>query len=86
MFNIKHLKIKNQSYKIVNSEFEDRLEDLSKVNIFVGANNSGKSRFMRSLFYIDKRDKLNFLPNDNLFDNFMNQFMIFKPRYKIFPK
>lgn len=55
MFNIKHLKIQKQQYNIIGSEFNDRLDDLSKVNIFVGANNSGKSRFMRSIFYVDKK-------------------------------
>ncbi|MBY2445730.1 hypothetical protein KWX03_17860 [Clostridioides difficile] len=28
----------------------DRIDNLSKVNIFVGANNSGKSRFLRTIF------------------------------------
>lgn len=78
MFNIKHLKIENHPYNIINSEFDDGLDDLSKVNIFVGANNSGKSRFMRSLFYVNKNTKLNFLVNDELFDYFINQSKIFK--------
>ena len=77
MFNIKHLKIENLPYNILNSEFEDRLDDLSKINIFVGANNSGKSRFMRSLFYAN-RTKLNFSVNDESFDYFINQTKIFK--------
>lgn len=29
------------------------INNLSKVNIFVGSNNSGKSRFLRGLFAID---------------------------------
>lgn len=40
---IKHIKIENLSYKMDNNDFSDRLNDLSRVNIFVGANNSGKS-------------------------------------------
>lgn len=78
MFNIKHLKIQKQLYNIVGSEVKDRLDDLSKVNIFVGANNSGKSRFMRSIFYVDKKTKVNFLPNDEYLDYFLNQSELFK--------
>ncbi len=33
-----------------NSQEEKRLENLSKINLFVGANNTGKSRFLRRLF------------------------------------
>lgn len=78
MFNIKNLKIENKSYSVINSSFEDRLDDLSRVNIFIGANNTGKSRFMRSLFYIDKNIKLNFLPNDDFFDYYLNKLNEFK--------
>lgn len=78
MFNIKHLKNENNLYTVINSTFEDRLDDLSRVNILVGANNSGKSRFMRSLFYIDKNAKLNFLPNDEHFEYYLNQVEEFK--------
>ncbi|MCC0659234.1 AAA family ATPase [Clostridioides sp. ZZV14-6154] len=31
----------------------DRIDNLSKVNIFVGANNSGKSRFLRTIFNLN---------------------------------
>ncbi len=31
---------------------EDCIEDLSKVNIFIGPNNSGKSRFLRALYFL----------------------------------
>ena len=51
---IKDLKIENDDYTIINSPNEDWLMNLSRINIFVGANNTGKSRFMRSLFYVDK--------------------------------
>ena len=78
MFNIKNLKIENKSYSVINSAFEDRLDDLSRVNILVGANNSGKSRFMRSLFYIDNNTKLNFLPNDEFFEYYLNKVERFK--------
>lgn len=45
---IKDLKIENDDYTIINSPNEDWLMNLSRINIFVGANNTGKSRFMRS--------------------------------------
>lgn len=40
------------TYKLLDSfgNFDNELRELSKVNIFVGPNNSGKSRFMRKLF------------------------------------
>ena len=75
---IKHLKIEKEEYSTLNSEKDGRLENLSKVNIFIGANNSGKSRFMRSLFFINNNNKLKFLPNDDLFDKFINQANEFK--------
>ncbi|HEX8737457.1 MAG TPA: hypothetical protein VF721_19150, partial [Pyrinomonadaceae bacterium] len=36
-------------YKNTNGEKAEFLEPVSKINIFVGSNNSGKSRFMRHL-------------------------------------
>jgi hypothetical protein len=41
--------IKDYTFKTPESKGQDWLENLSKVNIFVGPNNSGKSRFMRHL-------------------------------------
>ena len=76
--NIKHLKIEREEYKTVNSEHKHKLENLSKINIFIGANNSGKSRFMRSLFFKDNNYKLKFIPNDELFDKFIKQANEFK--------
>lgn len=76
--NIKHLKIELEEYKIVNSEYTHQLENLSKINIFIGKNNSGKSRFMRSIFFINNNYKLEFLPNDELFDKFIKQANKFK--------
>lgn len=37
-------------YHNINSDDSKSLDELSKVNILIGANNSGKSRFLRSLF------------------------------------
>lgn len=74
--NIKHLKIEKQEYNFVKSE--DALENLSKINIFIGTNNSGKSRFMRSLFYMENNNKLNFIPDDEKYNYFMKQTAKFK--------
>jgi hypothetical protein len=44
------------------------LDNLSKINIFVGANNSGKSRFMRQLSYTERLEFLPSLPIDKIED------------------
>ena len=75
---IKDLKFENEEYTFINSHNKNWLLGLSKVNIFVGANNTGKSRFMRSLFYVDKDYILKFLPNDPQFDTFLKQSKEFK--------
>ena len=75
--NIKHLKIEKEEYTTLNSEKEGRLENLSKVNIFIGANNSGKSRFMRSIFF-NNGISLKFLPNDELLNEYNINSMKFK--------
>lgn len=60
---IKQIKIPDDSYKFISDKKEetDVLKNLSKINIFVGENNSGKSRFLRSI--IAKKD-LEFIPSD----------------------
>lgn len=78
---IKDLKIENDVYIIINST-NNCLIGLSKVNIFVGANNTGKSRFMRSLFYVDRDYQLKFLPDDSQFDTFLKQAKKFKKSFK----
>ena len=78
---IRDLKIENDDYTNINSPDEDWLINLSKVNIFVGANNTGKSRFMRSLFYVDKDYQLKFLPNDSQFDTLLKQSDEFKKSF-----
>ena len=75
---IKDLKIENEDYTLINFSTKDWFNNLSKVNIFIGANNSGKSRFMRSIFYQDKDYELKFLPNDVMFDKFLKQSEEFK--------
>lgn len=42
------------------------IRNLSKVNIFVGSNNSGKSRFLRGIFAIDK--SISFTPPEEIAD------------------
>ncbi len=74
---IKHIKIENASYKMDNENFHERLNDLKRVNIFVGANNSGKSRFMRSLFFNDGIS-LKFLPNEELLTEYLDKSNEFK--------
>lgn len=49
------------SDEIFSNYSESRVDGLSKVNLFVGQNNSGKSRFIRKLF---STSKLQFSPND----------------------
>lgn len=46
--NAKEYKNKDDDYEIVGGG--NYLKDLKKINIFVGANNSGKSRFLRQIF------------------------------------
>jgi len=51
---------KFKQYKLENPNTNDKiLSNLSKLNIFVGTNNSGKSRFLRNIF---SSSTLNFLP------------------------
>ncbi|OEC87659.1 MULTISPECIES: ATP-binding protein [Methanobacterium] len=60
---IKEIKISDDSYSFISEGKEgDVLKNLSKINIFVGQNNSGKSRFLRSI--VKNRD-LKYLPNNN---------------------
>lgn len=54
------------------------ISNLSKVNIFVGSNNSGKSRFLRGIFAINK--SLSFIPPEEMVDvekyyNILRDFM-----------
>lgn len=45
-------------YKNTNPEQENTIEKLSKINIFIGSNNSGKSYFMRELFINREANKV----------------------------
>lgn len=75
---LKDICLESRPYTIIDEGNECRISNLSKVNIFVGANNTGKSRFLRSLFYLDKDSKLKFFPSDHLIKDYMEQSMEFK--------
>src|SRR4051812_26929655 len=50
-------------YDVIGTDGGDKvLKRLSKINLLVGANNSGKSRFMRS---VARLAKLHFVPQQN---------------------
>lgn len=74
---IKHLKIE-KDYKLINPTYNRMIGELSRINIFIGANNTGKSRFMRSLFYINDNYKLKFIPKSNKYDKFLEQISEFE--------
>lgn len=67
---IKDLKIHDESYNFLDDD-DKKLCNLSRVNIFVGKNNSGKSRFLRSIFYDKNNLKLKFVPDDNDFKDYL---------------
>lgn len=73
---IKHLLVKDGAYETTD-ENNKRLVDLSKINIFIGSNNSGKSRFLRSIFKFEDDGDLIFFPNgcgvlNSFYDNLDN--------------
>ncbi|MCU7746566.1 hypothetical protein N7983_26035, partial [Priestia megaterium] len=49
-----HIKALNISNNLEQDYNRNTIENLSKVNIFVGSNNSGKSRLLRGIFSFDK--------------------------------
>ena len=75
---LKDIWLESRPYTIIYEDNEDRISNLSKVNIFVGANNTGKSRFLRSLFYLDKYSKLKFFPSVYLIKDYTEQVEEFK--------
>lgn len=75
---LKDIWLESRPYTIIDEDNEDRISNLSKVNIFVGANNTGKSRFLRSLFYLDKYSKLKFFPSVYLIKDYTEQVDEFK--------
>jgi len=62
---INKIKIYDDSYSFSSDDDEKNiLNNLSKINIFVGENNSGKSRFLRSIV---KNKEFEFIPNNKNF-------------------
>ena len=59
------------NYEFLGSEDEKNLKKLSKINIFVGQNNSGKSRLLRG---ISKIEELEFIPKNVDYDE-INDFV-----------
>jgi AAA15 family ATPase/GTPase len=61
---------------LINDAEPDQLEKLSQINIFIGANNSGKSRFMRELSKLNatpfQRTGINLKDLAKAFDEFKN--------------
>ena len=47
---IKLSKKSQEQYKIINNNVQNAIGNLAKLNIFIGANNSGKSRLLRNIF------------------------------------
>lgn len=78
---LKDICLESRPYTIIDEEYSDRISNLSKVNIFVGANNTGKSRFLRSLFYLDNNSKLKFFPSYYLIKNRVLDFYTTIPSY-----
>lgn len=64
---IKELKIPDDSYFFISDEGKKgkKLMNLSEINIFIGENNSGKSRLLR---HIIKENVIHFVPNNEDFD------------------
>lgn len=68
---------KYENYEFLGCEGNKSIQNLSKVNIFVGANNSGKSRMLRELF---QEDMLKFVPADFKMDKVNNLIREYKEK------
>ena len=80
---IKEIKIPDDSYSFISDKGEKEyiLKNLSKINIFVGENNSGKSRFLRSI--VKKRD-FEFLPDNEDFNKINKEIKALKMNFDNF--
>ena len=58
---ITDIKIQDENYSL---DWEKKLSWLSKINIFVGSNNSWKSRFLRSIFTNELKILTDFIDNN----------------------
>ena len=65
---ISEIKLPDENYSFLNSNDlpKDRIRFLSKINIFVGENNSGKSRLLRSLL----SNELSYVPDSSFIENY----------------
>ncbi|XIH47037.1 hypothetical protein C1N65_28930 (plasmid) [Priestia aryabhattai] len=61
-----HIKALSVNSKLTSDYKLSIINNLSKVNIFVGSNNSGKSRFLRGIFALD--ETLTFVPPEEMVD------------------
>lgn len=76
---LKEIKIPDDSYCFLeNSDTVNVLKSLSKVNIFVGGNNSGKSLLLRKIF---SKYGLEFIPSDDNLKNINNAISEIKEKY-----
>lgn len=81
---IQSLEIKNKTYNYINSKYIDEFLELSRVNIFIGENNSGKSRFLRSLFYYnddEKDSRIRFTVDSESYKKIYEQVKLFEKDY-----
>jgi len=67
---IKEIKLPDENYSFLNNSEspENRIRFLSKLNIFVGENNSGKSRLLRSLL----SNELDYIPDSSFIEDYNN--------------
>ena len=72
---ITSIKIAESYLKDYSFENKKEISNLSKINIFIGPNNSGKSRFMRNLF---SEDVFDFLVDDLELDSIINYWNAFR--------
>jgi len=65
---IKGIKLQDENYSFRNGNDSQGncIQFLSKINIFVGENNSGKSRLLRSLL----SNKLDYIPNSSFISEY----------------
>jgi hypothetical protein len=69
---INEIEVENENFEIENS----KIESLNKVNIFIGENNSGKSRFIREVLL------KNFQYKDKKFKDIYNELVEIKEKFK----
>lgn len=68
-YHIKKISLPTDDFKnyVIYESNENNIDNLSKINIFIGSNNSGKSRFLRTLF---NQQQYMFSPPSLIFQSF----------------